>query len=115
MIDSQTSSAIDLIRAVGLRADGPGVLGRPIRASGPGVYIIELAAPLPKAPIDINAVGKWLERLPGMRLDNEPTTSKATRAAAARLLDPEPDRPVHRLERYERRRPSRGAGAAHPG
>ena len=24
----------ELIRAVGLRADGPGVLGRPIRASG---------------------------------------------------------------------------------
>ncbi|HVA86917.1 MAG TPA: transcription elongation factor GreA [Candidatus Saccharimonadales bacterium] len=80
--DSQAPSALGLIRAVGLRADGPGVLGRPIRAPGRGVYIIELAAPLPRAPIDINVVGKWLERLPDMRLDREPTTSKAI---AARL------------------------------
>jgi transcription elongation factor GreA len=61
--------------------DGPAVLGRgQIRASGPGVYVVELANPLPRAPIDINVVGKWIERLPGLHLDGERPTSKALAA-----------------------------------
>jgi transcription elongation factor GreA len=62
--------------------DGPAVLGRPIRAGGPGVYAIELSAPLPSAPIELTRVGKWLERVPGLRLDGARPTS---RALAARL------------------------------
>ena len=71
-----------LFRAVGLLADGPAQLGRPIRAAGPGVYVVELAAPLATAPIELTRVGKWLERVPGLRLDGERPTS---RALAARL------------------------------
>jgi hypothetical protein len=44
--------------------------------------VIELAAPLPVAPIELTRVGKWLERVPGLRLDGERPTS---RALAARL------------------------------
>src|SRR5437868_5708931 len=57
--------------------DGPGVLGRPIRAGGAGVYIVELPSPLARAPIDINVVGKWIEGVPTLRLDGERPTSKA--------------------------------------
>jgi transcription elongation factor GreA len=74
--------AAALFRSVGLLADGPAQLGRPIRAGGPGVYVVELATPLPSAPIELTRVGKWVERVPGLRLDGERPTS---RALAARL------------------------------
>ena len=72
-----------LFREIGVQPDGPAVLGRPIRAGRPGVYAVELAAPLGSAPIDINRVGKWLERLPGLRLDGQHPTSKALAARLA--------------------------------
>ncbi len=71
-----------LIRSVGLLADGPGQWGRPIPAPGPGVFIVELAAPLPSSPIELTRVGKWIERVETLRLDDTRPTSKAL---AARL------------------------------
>jgi transcription elongation factor GreA len=71
-----------LLRSVGLLADGPAVWGRPLRASGPGVFVIELARPPATAPIELTRVGKWIERLPAMRIDGREPTS---RAVAARL------------------------------
>lgn len=79
-----TDGAADLFRAVGLAPDGPGVFGRPLRAPGPGVYVLELTATRPTAPIELTRVGKWLERVPGLRLDGAHPTS---RALAARLAD----------------------------
>ena len=70
------TGAGDLLRAVGLLPDGPVVLGRPNGATRPGVYVLELPSALPAAPIDINKVGKWIERVEGLRLDNERPTSK---------------------------------------
>jgi transcription elongation factor GreA len=82
LVTSKDPGAPALFRAVGLQPDGPAVLGRPIRAPGPGVYVVELPEALPSAPIELTRVGKWLERVPGMRLDGERPTS---RALAARL------------------------------
>jgi transcription elongation factor GreA len=77
------TGAAELFRAVGLRPDGPAVLGRPVREAGPGVYVIELPAPLATAPIEITRLGKWIERLPDLRLDGERPTSKALAARLA--------------------------------
>jgi transcription elongation factor GreA len=74
--------APELFRAVGLQPDGPAVLGRPVRASGPGVYVVELATPLATAPIELTRIGKWIEEVATLRLDGERPTS---RAVAARL------------------------------
>jgi transcription elongation factor GreA len=63
-------------------ADGPAVWGRPVQAQGPGVFVVEAPAPLPSAPIELTRVGKWIERVEGLRLDGELPTSKAL---AARL------------------------------
>ena len=63
-------------------ADGPAVWGRPVQAQGPGVFVVEAPAPLPSAPIELTRVGKWIERVEGLRLDGEVATSKAL---AARL------------------------------
>jgi transcription elongation factor GreA len=84
---SATSTAADngaaaLFRTVGLMADGPVVWGRPVPARGSGVFVIELPAPLHHAPLELTRIGKWLEHVPGLRLDGEHPTS---RALAARL------------------------------
>ncbi|HEX7950014.1 MAG TPA: transcription elongation factor GreA [Candidatus Limnocylindrales bacterium] len=76
------TTAPALLRSVGLMADGPGQWGRPVPAPGPGVFIVELPAPLPNAPIELTRVGKWIERVGTLRLDGERPTS---RALAARL------------------------------
>ncbi len=80
---TRDAGAADLFRAVGLRPDGPAILGRPLRASGPGVYVVELPAPLPTAPIELTRVGKWIERLPGLLLDGARPTSKQLAARLA--------------------------------
>jgi transcription elongation factor GreA len=71
------TTAPSLLRSVGLMADGPGQWGRPVPAAGPGVFIIELAAPQPTAPIELTRVGKWIERVETLRLDGGRPTSKA--------------------------------------
>ena len=76
------ADAASLLRAVGLLADGPAIWGRPVPAQGPGVFVVELPAPLASAPLEPLADPRQLERVPGLHLDGEPPTSKAL---AARL------------------------------
>jgi transcription elongation factor GreA len=75
-------SAPGLLREVGLLPDGPLPWGRPVPGRSPGVFLVELPAPLPNAPIELTRVGKWLEHVPGLLLDGARPTS---RALAARL------------------------------
>ena len=77
------TTAPGLLRSVGLMADGPAQWGRPVPAPGPGVFIVELPAPLPTAPIELTRVGKWIERVATLRLDGERPTSKALAARLA--------------------------------
>ena len=62
-------TAADLLRDVGLIADGPAIWGKPVRLSAPGVFIVEMAAPAASAPLDLALIGKWLERVPELTLD----------------------------------------------
>lgn len=71
-----------LLRSVGLLADGPSPWGRPVPATGPGVFVVELAAPLATAPIEMTRVGKWIERVETLGMDGARPT---TRALAGRL------------------------------
>jgi transcription elongation factor GreA len=85
----RSPTGADLIRSVGLLADGPVGWERPVPAAVGGVYVIELDAPQPNAPIDVSRVGKWIERVPGLRLDGERPTSRAlaTRLGSFWLAD----------------------------
>lgn len=83
MADAQLTAPL-LLRSVGLLADGPAVLGRPFAAGGPGVFIIELPSPPATAPIELTRVGKWIERVPTLRLDGG-DGAPTSRAVAARL------------------------------
>ena len=70
-------NASTLLGEVGLLPDGPVVWGRPVPARSAGVFVVELAAPLARAPIELTRVGKWIERVPTLTLDGEPPTSRA--------------------------------------
>jgi transcription elongation factor GreA len=84
MADATALTGPGLLRSVGLLADGPAVWGRPFAAGGPGVFVVELPSPPASAPIELTRIGKWIERVPTLRLDggDGPPTS---RAVAARL------------------------------
>jgi transcription elongation factor GreA len=75
--------AADLIRSTGLLADGPVRWGAPLPSRKPGIYVVELGAPRPTAPLELTRVGKWLERLPGLRMDRVRPTSRALNARLA--------------------------------
>jgi hypothetical protein len=72
-----------LFRAVGLTPDGPARWGAPVRAPGPGVFVVEWPASLDRAPVDISAVGTWLARVPTLLVDGERPTGKALAARLA--------------------------------
>jgi transcription elongation factor GreA len=76
-------TAATLLRDVGLLADGPLPWGRPVPARTGGVFVVELPAPRPTAPIELTRVGKWLERVPDLRLDGTRPTSRALSARLA--------------------------------
>ncbi len=80
--------AATLLRSVGLLADGPAVWGRPMRASGAGIFIIELPTPPATAPIEVVRIGKWIEHVPTMRIDGQEATSKAVAARLAAFWIP---------------------------
>ncbi len=80
--------AASLLRAVGLLPDGPVLWGRPLTSRAPGVYLVELAEPKPHAPIELNRIGKWIERLPDLRLDGAHPTSRALVARLGSLWLP---------------------------
>ena len=72
----------DLLRSVGLTVDGPAAWGTRVRSARPGVYLIELPEAPESAPIDFEAIGRWLDRVPGLTLDG---TRPTGRELAARL------------------------------
>ena len=82
MTTSEDHDAPLLLRSVGLLADGPVVVSRPVPSRRPGIYVVELTRPVPTAPIDLAAVAAWIERVPTLRLDGE---RPAPKALAARL------------------------------
>jgi transcription elongation factor GreA len=77
-----STTAAELLRSVGLLADGPARWGRPAGARAAGVYVVELPSPPEAAPIELTRVGKWIERATELHLDGARPTS---RALAARL------------------------------
>lgn len=62
-------SAAELLRAVGLMADGPVRWGSAVRSPRSGVFLVELPGPLAQAPVDVSICGKWIERVPTLTLD----------------------------------------------
>jgi transcription elongation factor GreA len=67
-------SGRDLLRATNLQVEGPVLWGHPVGSSVPGVFVVELPAPLNTVSIDPTAVREWLGRVPELRLDGKRPT-----------------------------------------
>jgi len=85
---SHDRSAVALLREVGLLPDGPALWGRPVRHGGPGVYLVELGAPAPTLSVDLAAVGRWIERVPDLRLDGQRPSGREVQARLAQFWLP---------------------------
>ncbi len=74
--NARRASASELLKSLGLLVDGPALWGRPVPSRSPGIFVVELPAGLPDAPIDIVALRHWLEYVPDMTLDGERPTAE---------------------------------------
>ncbi len=63
--------AAELLKTVGLLADGPVRWGAQVRSRRPGLFVVEFAEPLAHAPVDASICGRWIERVPTLRLDGK--------------------------------------------
>ena len=73
----------ELMRSLGLEVDGPAAWKAAAPGRGPGVFIVELSAPADEAPIDTEALRRWLERVPALKLDGaRPTPHQLARRLA---------------------------------
>ena len=69
--------AAELIGSVGLSPRGPVVWGTAPASTVPGVYAIESPAPFEEAPIDLDAVQAWIDRVHTLRLNSRPPGAEA--------------------------------------
>jgi transcription elongation factor GreA len=81
-------SAAELLREVGLLADGPALWGRPVRHGGPGVYLVELKAPVAALSVDLAVIGRWIEHVAQLQLDGRRPGGKEVQARLAQFWLP---------------------------
>ncbi len=81
-------SAAALLREVGLLADGPAMWGKPLHHSGPGVYLVEIKAPAANLSVDLAVIGRWVERVPELRLDGRRPGGKEVQTRLAKFWLP---------------------------
>jgi hypothetical protein len=62
-------TAVALIEGIGLRSEGPMTWGRAVPCPVPGVYVIETQAFVQDAPLDLEAIAVWIDRVSTLRLD----------------------------------------------
>jgi transcription elongation factor GreA len=62
------------MRSLGLDVDGPARWGSLPASQAAGIFAVEASAAFERAPIDLAEVRRWLERVPGLRIDGEPGT-----------------------------------------
>ncbi len=72
-------TALDLIRAAGLLADGPVAWNQQARSRNAGIFVVELPRGVEAAPIETRSIAAWLQRVPDLHLDGEhPTQAELT-------------------------------------
>jgi transcription elongation factor GreA len=74
-----------LLRSIGLEVDGPARWGTKPASHAAGVFAVEAPSPNDSAPIDVDEVRRWLERVPDLRLAGERPT-QTTLAARLRAF-----------------------------
>ena len=69
--------AAGILRSLGLGVDGPARWGQLPSSRRPGIFLVETPAASARATIDIVAVRRWIEAVPGLLLDGERPTPTA--------------------------------------
>lgn len=77
LIKMPSSPAAELIRSLGLRPLGPASWGTAPTSPVPGVYLVETAIPHELAPLDVDAVQAWIDRVPTLLVDSHRPTAEA--------------------------------------
>lgn len=86
-----TQNAPELLRSLGLTVDGPARWGAPVPSRAPGIIVVELPGGADVAPIDLQALRRWLDRVPSLTLDGErPTPQVLQRRLAQAWLPTQP-------------------------
>ena len=64
----------DLLRSLGLSVDGPARWGAPVPSRAPGIIVVELPGGADSAPIDLQALRRWIDRVPSLMIDGAQPT-----------------------------------------
>jgi hypothetical protein len=72
-----SGSAVALLRRAGIRPEGSVPWGSPPPTRLPGVYMVELSAPMAIAPLDTAAIARWRGRVPTITVDGSTATATA--------------------------------------
>jgi hypothetical protein len=78
-----SGSAAALLRRAGLQPEGPVTWGTPPPTRAPGIYVVELPAPLARAPLDPAVIARWRRRVPTITVDGRPTNAATIAARLA--------------------------------
>ena len=84
---SPAPSVTELLRSIGLEVDGPLRWGSRPGSREPGIFVVEALSPEPSAHIDIDAVRRWLERVPSLRMDDASIPLFVDRAVKEKLVE----------------------------
>ncbi|MEP7380027.1 MAG: transcription elongation factor GreA [Chloroflexota bacterium] len=79
-----TSGASELMRSLGLLVDGPVRWGAPVASRAPGIFVVELPGGADAPSIDLQALRRWLERVPSLTLDDQRPTPQVLQRRLAR-------------------------------
>lgn len=100
----------DILKKAGLLPHGPVTWGTHIDSNSPGVYVVEWGvSDLENAPVCLEAVRKWLSRVPGLQVDGKRPTPEQLSERLTKFWVPcqsivyigKSDRPLHvRLREY---------------
>jgi hypothetical protein len=77
-----------MLRRAGLTPEGPVPWGTPAVTCLPGIYIVELPATLPIAPLALSSVRGWIRRVPTITVDGSSATASALAARLAAFWIP---------------------------
>lgn len=90
-VQMPSQSAPELLRSLGLTVDGPARWGAPVASRAPGIIVVELPGGADVAPTDLQALRRWLDRVPSLTLAGErPTPQVLQRRLAQDWLPGQP-------------------------
>jgi transcription elongation factor GreA len=91
MVAMAKPGASELMRSLGLLVDGPARWGAPVASRVPGIIVIELPNGADSPSLDLQALRRWIERVPSLKIDGiRPTPQQLQRRLSQDWLSGQP-------------------------